>query len=266
MFKPLAIALATTLAATLIASCTTSPTGKKQLSLVSDKQMTAMGLSAYADMKKSIPISTDRRKSAYVRCIGNAITRELNDSTQWEVTLFDDDQVNAFALPGGKIGVYTGLLKVAETPDQLAAVMGHEVAHVLANHGKARLSANLAGQAGLVVGQIMLGTQLEGRDRNVMAALGLGLQFGVLMPYGRGQESEADVLGLDLLAQAGFDPRASTQLWRNMAAANGSSAPELLSTHPAPTTRIRQLDAQMPKALTIYREAVASGKSPGCAV
>ena len=200
MFKPIAI----TLLAAIIASCATSPTGKRQLNLVSDKQMTAMGLNAYSDMKKSIPISNDRRQTAYVQCIGNAITSELNDNTQWEVTLFDDDQVNAFALPGGKIGVYTGLL-------------GHEVAHVLADHGKARLSANLAGQAGLVVGQIVLGTQLEGRDRNVMAALGLGLQFGVLMPYGRGQESEADVLGLDLLAQAGFDPRASTRLWLNMA-------------------------------------------------
>ncbi len=262
MFKPIAI----TLLAAIIASCATSPTGKRQLNLVSDKQMTAMGLNAYSDMKKSIPISNDRRQTAYVRCIGNAITSELNDNTQWEVTLFDDDQVNAFALPGGKIGVYTGLLKVAETPDQLAAVMGHEVAHVLADHGKARLSANLAGQAGLVVGQIVLGTQLEGRDRNVMAALGLGLQFGVLMPYGRGQESEADVLGLDLLAQAGFDPRASTRLWLNMAEANGAAAPEFLSTHPAPTTRIRQLNAQMPKAMNIYRDAIAKGRSPGCTI
>lgn len=262
MFKPIAI----TLLAAIIASCATSPTGKRQLNLVSDKQMTAMGLNAYSDMKKSIPISNDRRQTAYVQCIGNAITSELNDNTQWEVTLFDDDQVNAFALPGGKIGVYTGLLKVAETPDQLAAVMGHEVAHVLADHGKARLSANLAGQAGLVVGQIVLGTQLEGRDRNVMAALGLGLQFGVLMPYGRGQESEADVLGLDLLAQAGFDPRASTRLWQNMAEANGAAAPEFLSTHPAPTTRIRQLNAQMPKAMNIYRDAVAKGRSPGCTI
>ncbi len=264
MFKP----LATTLVAALITcvGCSTSPTGQKQLSLVSDRQMTAMGVNAYADMKKSIPISTDRRKTAYVQCIASAITNELNDNQQWEVTLFDDDQVNAFALPGGKIGVYTGLLKVAENADQLAAVMGHEVAHVRADHGKARMSASLAGQAGMVVGQIMLGTRLEGRDRNIMAALGLGLQFGVLMPYGRGQESEADVLGLDLLAQAGFDPRASTQLWRNMAAANGASAPELLSTHPAPATRIRDLEAQMPKAMNLYRNARANGKSPACSV
>ncbi len=224
-----------------------------------------MGLSAYADMKKTIPISNDRRRTAYVRCIGDAITASLNDNQQWEVTLFEDDQINAFALPGGKIGVYTGLLDVAESPDQLAAVIGHEVAHVLANHGKARMSAGIAGQAGMVLGQIALGSQVDNtRQRNAMAALGLGLQVGVMMPYGRGQESEADILGLDLLAKAGFNPQASTQLWRNMAAANRGSTPELLSTHPAASTRIRDLERQMGKALGLYRNARASGKTPTC--
>lgn len=264
MLKPLA--LTTLVAAIFCSSCTTSPTGRKQLSLVSDREMTAMGVSAYSDMKQQIPISTDRRKTAYVRCITNAITAELGGNESWEVTLFEDDQVNAFALPGGKIGVYTGLLKVAETPDQLAAVMGHEVAHVLADHGKARVSASMAGQLGLAVGQIALGTQLEGRDRALMGALGLGLQVGVLMPYGRAQESEADVIGLELSAKAGFDPRASTQLWRNMAAASGGAPPELLSTHPAPGTRIQQLNAQMAKAFNTYRNARASGRTPNCRV
>ncbi len=263
MFKARVIAAMT--ATLLIAGCSTSPTGKKQLSLVSDREMSAMGVSAYNDMKKQIPVSRDRRKTAYVRCIANAITAEIDSNQRWEVTLFADDQVNAFALPGGKIGVYEGLLKVARTPDQLAAVMGHEVAHVLANHGKARLSANLAGQAGLAIGSIALGTQLEGGGRTALAALGLGLQVGVLMPYGRGQETEADVLGLDLSAGAGFDPRASKQLWLNMAAANGS-APELISTHPAPATRIRNLEAQMGKALTTFNRARSSGKSPNCRV
>lgn len=258
---------ATAIAATLfLSSCATSPTGRKQLSLVSDQQMTAMGVSAYADMKKQIPISTDRRKTAYVRCIGDAITAEIGGNQKWEITLFADDQVNAFALPGGKIGVYTGLLDVAETPDQLAAVMGHEVAHVLADHGKARLSANLAGQAGLLVGSIAIGKRLGDNNGAAMAALGLGLQVGVLMPYGRGQESEADVLGLQYSAKAGFDPRASTQLWRNMAAANPGAPPELLSTHPAPTTRIRDLEAQMGRAMGVYRDARAAGKVPNCRV
>ncbi len=260
------LAITCTLSIALASSCATSPTGKRQLSLISDREVTSMGLAAYTDLKRTVPISRDQRKTAYVRCISNAITKHLDDDQQWEVTLFDDDQVNAFALPGGKIGVYTGLLKVAETPDQLAAVMGHEVAHVRANHGKARVSASLAGQAGLAIGQVLIGATANSASAQTMAALGLGLQFGVLMPYGRGQESEADVLGLDLLANAGFDPRASTQLWRNMAAASGGSTPELLSTHPAPTTRIRDLEAQMPRALEILRAARAKGRQPNCSV
>jgi len=254
------------LVALFTASCATSPTGQRQLSLVSDSQMASMGVSAYNDMKSSIPISRNVAQTNYVRCIANAITTELSDGGSWEVTLFDDDQVNAFALPGGKIGVYTGLLKVAETPDQLAAVMGHEVAHVLADHGKARFSANLAGQAGLLAGQILIGVSGSKHKAGAMAALGIGLQFGVLMPYGRGHETEADVLGLDLLAKAGFDPRASTQLWRNMAAANPSAPPELLSTHPAPTTRISNLEKQMPKALGLYQQARNTGRTPGCSL
>ena len=252
------------LVAFFTASCATSPTGQRQLSLVSDSQVASMGVTAYNDMKKSIPISRDVRQTAYVRCISDAITAELEDSESWEVTLFDDDQVNAFALPGGKIGVYTGLLKVAETPDQLAAVMGHEVAHVLANHGKARLSANIAGQAGLLAGQILIGASGSSGSAGAMAALGIGLQVGVLMPYGRSHETEADIVGLDLLANAGFDPRASTQLWRNMAAANPSAPPELLSTHPAPTTRISNLEKRMPKALGLYQQARNNGRNPGC--
>jgi predicted Zn-dependent protease len=257
------ITLAAT-AALLTASCATSPTGQRQLSLVSDSQMASLGASAYSDMKKSIPISTDPRATAYVRCIANAITTELSDNQSWEVTVFDDDQVNAFALPGGKIGVYTGLLKVAETPDQLAAVMGHEVAHVLANHGKARYSANIAGQAGLLAGQILIGASNSSNKRGAMAALGIGLQFGVMMPYGRSHETEADILGLDLLAKAGFDPRASTQLWRNMAKANPGAPPEFMSTHPAPTTRISNLQNRMPKAMSLYQQARNSGRTPNC--
>ena len=262
-FKFLSIA---SLVALITASCATSPTGQRQLSLVSDSQIAAIGVSAFSDMKKSIPISRNVEQTAYVRCIADAITAELDDAESWEVTLFEDDQVNAFALPGGKIGVYTGLLNVAETPDQLAAVMGHEVAHVLADHGKARLSANMAGQVGLLAGQLLIGVSGGVGSQGAMAALGVGLQFGVLMPYGRSHETEADIVGLDLLANAGFDPRASTQLWRNMAAANPGAPPELLSTHPAPTTRISNLEKRMPKALGLYQTARNNGRRPTCSV
>lgn len=264
MLKKFCLAKAAVLLCAVTAGCATSPTGRPQLSLISDNQIAAMGVSAYADMKKKTPISTDAAQTRYVQCIARAITNELDGNKQWEVTLFDDDQINAFALPGGKIGVYTGLLKVAKTQDQLAAVMGHEVAHVLANHGKARLSASMAAQTGMLLGSIAIGSSSSGKKQGMMAALGLGMQFGVLMPYGRAQESESDILGVDLMASAGFDPRASTDLWRNMAAANGTKAPELLSTHPAPTTRISDLQKRMPEALALQNTAISQGKRPAC--
>lgn len=266
MYRPIRTLILASLVALFSASCATSPTGQRQLSLVSDSQMASLGNTAYNDMKKTIPISSDRGQTAYVNCIAKAITAELNDNQAWEVTLFDDDQVNAFALPGGKIGVYTGLLNVAETPDQLAAVMGHEVAHVLANHGKARFSANLAGQAGLLAGQILIGASGSSNKQGAMAALGIGLQFGVMMPYGRSHETEADILGLDMLAKSGFDPRASTQLWRNMAAANPGAPPEFMSTHPAATTRIDNLQKRMPKAMSLYQQARSAGRTPNCRI
>lgn len=243
--------LGTALCAALLCSCATSPTGRSQLSLVSDSQMRQMGISAFNDMKQKIPISTDTRKTAYVRCVADAITARIDSNEKWEVTLFDDEQVNAFALPGGKIGIYTGLLKVAENQDQLAAVMGHEVAHVLADHGKARLSASMAAQAGMILGSTVIGSSSSSKKDRWMSALGLGMQFGVIMPYGRAQESESDILGLDMMASAGFDPRASTQLWRNMAAQEKTSMPQILSTHPAPGTRIRDLEKRIPAALKL---------------
>jgi len=245
-------------------SCATSPTGQRQLSLISDAEMARLGESSYAEMKQKIPISKDRRQTAYVNCIADAITAELDVRQDWEVTLFADDQVNAFALPGGKIGVYTGLLKVAKNQHQLAAVMGHEVAHVLANHGKARLSANMAGQAGLIVGSILIGKSSSSRKQTAMAALGLGLQVGVLMPYGRAQESESDILGLDMMAAAGFDPAESTKLWQNMAKASKGSPPQFLSTHPAPETRIKALAKRIPAAQQRRAIAQKNGKNPRC--
>ena len=165
----------------------------------------------------------------------------------WEVVVFDSDQVNAFALPGGKIGVYTGLLKVAVTQDQLATVIGHEIAHVLADHSNERLSQSQIANAGLQLTNIALGSSEYAQYRGAtMAALGLGVQYGVLMPYGRTQESEADIVGLELMAKSGFDPNQSVDLWKNMAkASGGAQPPELLSTHPSHGTRIQDLSAKI---------------------
>lgn len=242
--------------ATLIAACATSPLGRRQLILVSDGEMSQMGVASFNDMKKKIPQTKDGKASAYVTCIANAITRELDGGQTWEVQVFDDKQVNAFALPGGKIGVYTGLLQVATTQDQLAAVISHEVSHVLANHSAERMSEGMAAQVGVGVASAATGVNGE--------LLGMASNVFFTLPHSRTQESEADLLGLDLMSKAGFDPRASVTLWQNMSKAGGGKPPELLSTHPSDSTRIQQLEARIPGDLPIYEQARAQGKRPRC--
>ena len=247
-------------ASLLSVACATSPTGQTQLRLVPEQQLTEMGRAAYQQIKQETPVSKQDGQRAYVQCVADAITRQVPGDAQWEVTLFEDDAVNAFALPGGKIGVYTGLLKVAENQHQLAAVIGHEVAHVLAEHPNARVSAAYATQAGLDIAQALAGAPSSQKE-SLFGLLGVGAQFGILMPYGRAQESEADVLGIDLMAKAGFDPRESVELWRNMAKAGGAQPPQFLSTHPATDTRIQQLQAALPKVTAAYERAATK---PDC--
>ncbi|MDO6461404.1 M48 family metallopeptidase [Granulosicoccaceae sp. 1_MG-2023] len=258
-------ALLATLAVTGLYACAVSPTGQHQLKLFPDSQMAEMGVSAYAEMKQSTPASSDPVVSGYVNCVANAITSALDSQTSWEVTVFEDEQVNAFALPGGKIGVYTGLLEVAENQDQLATVIGHEVAHVLADHGNARVSATYATQAGLALATIIgVATIDDPNKRQLLGLLGVGAQVGLLLPYGRSQETEADIVGLDLMAKAGFDPRESVPLWQNMAAAGSGGTPEFLSTHPSNERRIENLSAEIPGAMELREKARAAGRRPDC--
>ncbi len=191
------------LVAGLIVSCALSPTGHPQLRLFPESQMAEMGATAFQETKKETPETQDPKLKKYVTCVANAITKQVDPTTNWEVTVFKSDQVNAFALPGGKIGVYTGLLKVAENQDQLATVLGHEVAHVIAHHGNARVSTTYATEAGLQVVQVLAGGASPAKQQ-LLGLLGVGAQVGVLLPYGRSQESEADILGLDYMAKAGF--------------------------------------------------------------
>lgn len=244
-------------------SCQTSPTGRKQLALVSDSQMEEMGNQAFTELKSKQTIETSDAENKYVRCVSGAITLALPEKREWEVVVFKDDSANAFALPGGKIGVHTGLLKVAKNQDQLATVIGHEVAHVLAEHSKERVSEQLAAQGGLSILGAVVGNPDDPRHGLLMGALGLGAQFGVLLPHSRNQESEADIMGLDLMAKAGFDPRESVNLWQNMAAAGGGQPPEFLSTHPSHGTRIKNLESGIPAAL---EQRSKSGKKPACSV
>jgi predicted Zn-dependent protease len=246
-----------------IGSCAISPTGRSQLHLVSAEQMDAIGIAAFEDLKKKTPQSKSQKTNRYVKCIASAVTREVRQNTQWEVIVFQDKAVNAFALPGGKIGVYTGLLDVTKNQHQLAAVIAHEVAHVIAEHANARVSASYATGASLKLVEVIAGATTPGKAR-LVGLLGVGAQYGVLMPYGRGQESEADILGLDYMAMAGFDPRESVLLWRNMAKQGGAQPPEFLSTHPANQSRINDLNVRMPHALLLYKKARERGKNPNC--
>ncbi|MES1938821.1 peptidase M48 Ste24p [Salinisphaera sp. T5B8] len=237
----------------LLAACATSPTGRNQLKLFSEEKIAQMGVQSYQQMKQEEPIDTSTADNRYVKCVANAITRVTGGD--WEVTVFKDDQVNAFALPGGKIGVYSGLLDVAKTDDQLAAVIGHEVGHVLADHGNERVSQQAATQGGLQVVSAFLGGSGSGGNQAVMSALGLGAQVGILLPFSRTQESEADTIGLELMARAGFDPRESVALWQNMAAAGGEKPAEFMSTHPSNQSRINNLQSHMNQAMQLYRQA-----------
>jgi predicted Zn-dependent protease len=246
----------------LLFACATSPTGRSQLIFMPESEVDSMGLQAFADLKKKTPISRDAKANQFVQCVVNAMTREVGG--QWEAVVFEDKAVNAFALPGGKIGVYTGLLKLTSNQDQLATVIGHEIAHVLSHHSNERLSQETAVKGGLALTQAIAAPQ-SALGQAGMAVLGLGAQYGVLMPYSRLHESEADSLGLDLMAKAGFNPRQSVLLWKKMAQANQGQPPEFLSTHPSHSTRIQDLQKHMYQALQLQEQAHAMGKRPHCA-
>ena len=249
----------------MLSACATSPTGRSQLQFMPDSQIRAMGLDAYSQLKAAEPTIEAGPQVDYIECVAAAIIPQVPGEYAedgWEVTLFDSEQANAFALPGGKMGVYTGLLDITENQDQLATVIAHEVAHVMANHSNERMSTEFATVLGLGALQVAAGDDPE-RQR-LMAALGVGAQIGIILPYSRIHESEADEIGLGLMADSGFDPRASIRLWENMRAAGGDAPPEFLSTHPSRNTRISDLRAAMPTAIYRYEQAVAAGRNPDC--
>lgn len=252
--------LFTLMTASFLGACATSPTGRSQLIMMPETQMDQMGLQAFSALKNQKPISKNPQYTRLANCIAGAITQQTGG--KWEVVVFQDKSANAFALPGNKIGVYTGLIKlVGGNQDQLAAVIGHEVGHVLAKHSNERASQQMAVQQGMgIIQQTALG-----QNPATLGLLGLGAQYGVLMPFSRTQESEADMIGLDLMAKAGFDPRQSITLWQKMErAAQGQQPIEFMSTHPSHDTRIQELQQRMPQAMAQFQKAQAAGRRPQC--
>jgi predicted Zn-dependent protease len=245
-----------------MAGCATVPvTGRKQLSLVSAAQETQLGLASFQEMKQQIPLSRDAAAQALVEKVGRRIATVASKdlpNAQWEFVVFDSKEMNAFCLPGGKVGVYTGLLAITQDEAGLATVLGHEVAHAAAHHGGERMSEAML----LQTGQQILGASLSTRDPGVqqaaLVAFGLGAQLGRELPHSRKQEAEADEIGLIYMARSGYDPRKALDFWQRFshATSGGDSTPWFLRTHPVTTDRIAHIQELLPRAEAQFRRSV----------
>lgn len=251
-----------------LTACSTVPiTGRSQLNLIPGSSMMSMSLQQYDQFIKEHKVSTNQEQTQMVKRVGgkiqNAVERYFAEKGQsqrladykWEFNLVEDKQVNAWCMPGGKVVVYTGLLPVAKNETGLAVVLGHEIAHAIAEHGNERMSQGLLAQMGGVALSTALSTKPAQTQQLWMAAYGAGAQYGAILPYGRLQESEADQLGLIFMAMAGYDPNEAVTFWERMAAQKGGQAPpEFLSTHPSDATRIANIKKLIPKAMEYYKK------------
>jgi predicted Zn-dependent protease len=246
-----------TAAGLLAIACQTAPiTGRSQLLLIPEGTEREMGLQAYSEVLKKSTLSTDQALTDQVRRVGGRIAQATGRTDyQWEFKLIEDKQANAFCLPGGKVAVYTGILPITKDDAGLAAVLGHEVAHATARHGGERMSQTMLVETGLAATQVALSSRDPQTVQTVTSLLGAGASVGVLLPWGRSQESEADRLGLIYMARAGYDPHAARDLWIRMSeAAQGQpQPPEFLSTHPSHATRIQQIEGWIPEAMRSYQ-------------
>ncbi|MGY3266418.1 M48 family metallopeptidase [Lysobacter sp. HA35] len=267
--KPLLLALTISLAVSGCVSTTTSPTGRKQtVGGVSQEQLNQLGAEAFAQAKAETPLSSNAQQNAYVRCVVGALTNQLPaewNQTGWEVALFQKDDPNAFALPGGKVGVYTGIFKVAQNQDQLAAVIGHEIGHVISRHHEERITRQMEAQTVVGLAGAVIGAKYGANAQSAVSQYGAaGAQALFLLPNSRVQESEADVVGQQIMAKAGFDPRQAVNLWQNMAALESSRPPTFLSTHPDPQSRLAELSQRAGGLVPTYQQAQAAGRKPRC--
>ncbi len=264
----IAAVLCVILSPLVMTGCETVPiTGRSQLNLVPESMVRSMAIQEYNSFLQSpeTKLSTDSSKTAMVQRVGiqiaDAVERYMRANGMedqiagynWEFNLVESKEVNAWAMPGGKVVVYTGLLELAGTEDQLAAVMGHEIAHAVARHGNERMSQGLlTTMGGIALSQAVRDRPAQTREL-LLTSYGIGSTVGILLPYSRTQENEADRLGLIFMAMAGYDPNAAVTFWEKMAAQKGgASVPEFLSTHPADQTRIQNIREHMPEAMQYY--------------
>ncbi|MCK9270985.1 MAG: M48 family metallopeptidase [Bacteroidales bacterium] len=261
--------VATTLiSGSFMTSCSKVPiTGRQQLALLPESQMMSMGVANYNEFLKENPLSNDASKVAMVKNVGQKIAAAVErymrenglsdriDGYKWEFNLVKEDNVpNAWAMPGGKVVIYTGILPYTKTETGLAVVMGHEIAHAVARHGNERMSQALLIETGGTALNLALNQKPEQTRNLFMMAYGLGTQVGISLPYSRTHETEADRLGLIFMAMAGYDPHEAVAFWQRMSQAGGQKPPEFLSTHPADETRVKNLREYMPKAMKYYKQ------------
>lgn len=239
---------------------TVSETGRSQLLLVSDSDVTPVALGEFQKLKQSTPVSKDAKTNEMLQRVGKRIAAVATlPNAQWEFVLFDDPKTaNAFCLPGGKVGVYTGILHLTKDETGLATVLGHEIAHATAKHGQERMSEALATQVGGQLFGMALKNQSAQTQNLFQGVYGLTSQVGWTLPHSRDQESEADHIGLKYMARAGYNPQASVEFWKRFAAFNkqsGGQQWEFLSTHPLDETRVKQLEKWLPAAMAEYQKA-----------
>lgn len=266
-YPKIKIAAIITAALALFLACSTVPvTGRRQLNIIPDSELNSMSFSQYDEFIKAHKLSDNAEQTATVKRVGEkiqgAVTQYMTDQGMsarlkgyaWEFNLVEDSLVNAWCMPGGKVVVYTGILPYTQNESGLAVVMGHEIAHAIAEHGNERMSQGLIAQFGGIALAKALENKPEQTQNLFLTAFGVGAQIGVLLPYSRLQESEADHLGLIFMAMAGYDPNGAVAFWERMASGGGGGTPEFLSTHPSDQTRINNIKALIPEVMKYYKK------------
>ena len=249
----------------IIACTTVAITGRQQFTIIPDTEMNAMSFTQYDEFLKSNEVITGSKEAVMVKTVGAKIQKAVEDyfaaqgmssalvAYEWEFNLVNDDVINAWCMPGGKVVFYTGIIPICQNEVGIAVVMGHEVAHAIAKHGNERMSQGMIVQLGGMALSKALEEKSEKTQQIFMAAFGLGSQVGVMLPFSRLHESEADEMGLIFMAMAGYDPNEAVNFWQRMADLGGQKPPEFLSTHPSDETRISKIKKALPKALQYYK-------------